>query len=54
MKISEWIKANANFGDFDGEPYIAVPNMPGREPFTAEEIVEALKNEDIARRQGNE
>lgn len=54
MKISEWIKAHAESGEFDGEPYIAVPNMPGREPFTAEEIVEALKNEDIARRQGNE
>ncbi len=46
MKISEWIKAHAESGEFDGEPYIAVPNMPGREPFTAEEIIEALKNED--------
>lgn len=45
MTINEWIKKNATSGEFEGVPYIAVPNLPGSKPFTAEEIVEALKNE---------
>ena len=50
MKINEWIKNNIETGECDGVPYIAIPNMPGRDPFTIEEIIEALKNED----KGNE
>lgn len=46
MKINEWIKKHTESGEFEGVPYIAVPNMPGHKPFTAEEIVEALKNEE--------
>ena len=50
MSINEWIKTHAEPGEFEGVPFIAIPNMPGRDPFTIEEIIEALKNED----KGNE
>ncbi len=49
MTDQEFIRANLESGeeDFDGEmvPWIAVPNRPGREPFTVEEILEALKDD---------
>lgn len=39
----EFIQKNKSSGDFYGIPWIGVPNMPGREPFTFDEIVEALQ-----------
>ncbi|WP_305138595.1 hypothetical protein [Dubosiella newyorkensis] len=50
MSIKEWIKTHAELGEFEGVLYLAVLNIPGRNPFTTEEIIEALKNED----KGNE
>ncbi len=46
ISSNEWIKNNIKSGEFNGVPYIAVPNLPGRVPFTTEEIIEALKNEN--------
>lgn len=44
MTEEEFIRRNIESGTEDGIPWIGVPNIPGREPFTAEEIMEVLRN----------
>lgn len=40
----EFIQENRTSGEMDdGTPWVAVPNCPGRDPFTLDEILEALR-----------
>lgn len=39
----QWIQKNHTSGEMDdGTPWVAVPNCPGRDPFTLDETLEAL------------
>ena len=46
----EFIQSNHTSGTDDGTPWVAVPDRPGRDPFTLDEILEALG----AKREANE
>lgn len=50
MTDKEWILENYTSGEveLEGEkvPWVAVPNRPGREPFTTAEIIAALKSKE--------
>lgn len=47
----EFIQRNHTSGEMDdGTPWVALPNRPGRDPFTLDEILEALG----AKRETNE
>lgn len=42
----EFIQKNVSSGQMDdGTPWVGVPNRPGRDPFTLDEILEALRAE---------
>lgn len=49
MSDNEWILKNMSSGDteLDGQKisWVAVPNRPGREPFTTEEILGAFRSQ---------
>ena len=57
MTDKEWILENYSFGisELEGEsvPWVSVPNRPGREPFTTEEIIAALHSKESGEK-GNE
>lgn len=39
----QWIQKNHTSGRLnDGTPWVGIPNMPDREPFTLDEILEGL------------
>lgn len=58
MTDIEWILENYSSGiaELEGEsvPWVAVPNRPGREPFTTEEITAALKSKGEKRNENSE
>lgn len=46
QKDIEYIQKNHTSGELgDGTPWVGVPNRPGRDPFTLDEILEALRAE---------
>lgn len=44
----EFIQSNHTSGTDDGIPWVAVPDRPGRIPYTLDEILEALRTESKA------
>ena len=44
----EFIQSNHTSGTDDGTPWVAVPDRPGRIPYTLDEILEALRTESKA------
>lgn len=45
----EFIQSNHTSGEMDdGIPWVAVPDRPGRIPYTLDEILEALRTESKA------
>ena len=45
----EFIQSNHTSGEMDdGTPWVAVPDRPGRIPYTLDEILEALRTESKA------
>lgn len=51
----EFIQKNVSSGQMDdGTPWVAVPNRPGRDSFTLDEILEALRLKHKAHETGPE